>query len=735
MFAEPEVREFIQKAETLARTTLIRMGQQDEGAAMASRIAPPLVKTLLTRPAMVYLSDLQMTQQGPAIKAGVVINLGPNFNEINRLLQLIPAEATQNVTIGGAEFRKLQPPGPGAPAITFGTRGPYLIVAVGDGEAEALMERAQADAPAWVGELRERFDVDRVATVTRLNVAPLIKQFAPMGGPQAARILELTGLGNVTDYVGVTGLDEKGFVQFAAVDFDGEPKGLLALAPSEPLTVDDLAPMPLGSLIATAFKTDLGAMYDGVMEMVGKMDPNAVSEVNEGLLQVEQVLGMRVREDILASFGDVWTLHTHEEDGGLVAGWTLTVSVENASRLGQLSQRLMQLAAQSRGGRDPKVEWSQFDGQNIYMLSVPDAEMPFAPAWCVTKDRLVVGLYPQAIKSYLIRQKESGGKTVASDPKVAAMMKTSVTAMTAVDNKRFAELLYPLAQLGLRMAVGEAMREEFPIDYAMLPSLTSISRHLGTGVTVSRRTENGFEMEQHQALPGGNVGATAPISIALLLPAVQSARGAARRVESSNNLKQIALAFHNYTDTYRSFPPRYSTDKDGKPLLSWRVYLLPFIEQNQLFEQFKLDEPWDSEHNKKLIAQMPRVYATPKVPLPPGKTTYLAIASDDAVMQGPKGDEQGKTHPRTTSFRDVLDGTSNTIMAVEAGPQSAVTWTKPDDYEYPENDPARGLKGVYPNVFLAAFTDGSVQNIDLNIGAAMIKALFTRAGGEVVNIR
>jgi hypothetical protein len=283
------------------------------------------------------------------------------------------------------------------------------------------------------------------------------------------------------------------------------------------------------------------------------------------------------------------------------------------------------------------------------------------------------------------------------------------------------------------MAAGAAQSEGVSLDLAMLPSLTSISRHLGTGITVSRRTENGFETERHSTLPGGSIGATAPVAIALLLPAVQSARGAARRMQSMNNMKQIALAVHNFHDTYRTFPPRYNTDKDGKPLLSWRVHILPFIEQQRLYEQFRFDEPWDSEHNKQLIAQIPPVYRSPESAAAPGKTTYLTIAAKDGIFQPPQANGNGERVPRTTSFADVTDGTSNTAMVVEVKDEQAVIWTKPDDYEYPDQDPGKGLRVRERGMHLIGLADGSVQL--LNLAAQDLKALFTRNGGEVVNLR
>jgi hypothetical protein len=209
---------------------------------------------------------------------------------------------------------------------------------------------------------------------------------------------------------------------------------------------------------------------------------------------------------------------------------------------------------------------------------------------------------------------------------------------------------------------------------------------------------------------------------AALRPVVSEARKASARMQSMNNLKQIVLALHNYHDTYNGFPMQAIYSKDGKPLLSWRVAILPFIEQQELYRQFHLDEPWDSEHNKKLIARMPAVFRSSAKLAPQHKTTYVGVVGKKTMFPGAE----------TVMFRDVTDGTSLTIFVVDTNDDHGVIWTRPEDLPYDVKDPVKALTGHFPGGFIAAFVDGSVQFIKDTISAKRLRALFTRNGGENV---
>jgi len=194
---------------------------------------------------------------------------------------------------------------------------------------------------------------------------------------------------------------------------------------------------------------------------------------------------------------------------------------------------------------------------------------------------------------------------------------------------------------------------------------------------------------------------------------------ARQRARSESNLKQILLALHSYNDANRHLPGNI-TDKDGKPLLSWRVAILPYIEEEELYKKFKLDEPWDSEHNKKLLAKMPDLFRVGFEPKGETKTYYQGFAGPGTLF------EPGKE----LTLVSVTDGTSNTIAIVEAG--SPVEWTKPADIPYDPKIELK-LKGPFSNVIMGATADAATHAFRPNPDPKNLRRLIEIADGEVVS--
>lgn len=185
-------------------------------------------------------------------------------------------------------------------------------------------------------------------------------------------------------------------------------------------------------------------------------------------------------------------------------------------------------------------------------------------------------------------------------------------------------------------------------------------------------------------------------------------------------LKQLGTAFHEFENRHEAFPAAAILDKDGKPLLSWRVAILPDLNEAGLYQQFKLDEPWDSEHNKKLLPKMPKVYAPLRGPAPkePHSTYYQVFTGPNAPFS-----LTSRSGPRIPDF---IDGTSQTFLIAEAS--DAVPWTKPADLVYDVKKPLPKL-GFGDRVYLV-LADGSAHFIKKTVPETFFRAAITPNGNE-----
>ncbi len=238
---------------------------------------------------------------------------------------------------------------------------------------------------------------------------------------------------------------------------------------------------------------------------------------------------------------------------------------------------------------------------------------------------------------------------------------------------------------------------------------------------------------------------------------------AVRRLRLRRNFRTLALAMHNYNEVNGHLPLPASVSKEGKPLLSWRVAILPFIEEDNLYKQFRLDESWDSPHNKKLIAKMPSIFASGIAGAKPDRTTIQYLVGPEAVFPSqiirprpgtPSSPPGGSGSSGAPDLFDLLappgggsssppggglpsipasftDGTSNTLLLVEA--RAPVVWTKPDDIPYHPKKPIPALGDASSVVFHAAFADGVVRALPQRLDVTTLRALITANGGEIID--
>jgi hypothetical protein len=194
------------------------------------------------------------------------------------------------------------------------------------------------------------------------------------------------------------------------------------------------------------------------------------------------------------------------------------------------------------------------------------------------------------------------------------------------------------------------------------------------------------------------------------------------RANDAKNLRMIARAMLRHEDEKGKFPSAAICNKDDKPLLSWRVAILPYLGQNELYKRFKLDEPWDGANNRKLLPLMPKIYELSERPKNANSMTYYRVfVGDQAPFDKSKG----------LSIPDISDGTSDTLMVVEAA--EAVPWTKPEDLKYDPDNPLPKLGTRRDGGFIAVFMDTHVHFFAQPPDEKIMRALITHSGREEID--
>jgi hypothetical protein len=219
-----------------------------------------------------------------------------------------------------------------------------------------------------------------------------------------------------------------------------------------------------------------------------------------------------------------------------------------------------------------------------------------------------------------------------------------------------------------------------------------------------------------------------PFVITVIVPQFQIERYFSVSNQSRNHLSQIGIAMHDYVQDHGVFPPAV-VYRQGQPLYSWRVLLLPYLEEQTLYSQFKLDEPWDSPNNEPLLVRMPDVYGLSlhRDAQEPYATHYQVFAGGGAIFGA-------SPQARLLSLKDIsaADGCSKTLLVVEA--IEPVLWTKPEDLHYAPDQPLPRLGGSYPGNFKVLMADGSVRSFSKEIDENIIRAMITWNGGEQVKM-
>jgi len=239
--------------------------------------------------------------------------------------------------------------------------------------------------------------------------------------------------------------------------------------------------------------------------------------------------------------------------------------------------------------------------------------------------------------------------------------------------------------------------------------------------------EKPFQFSLRAMLIGVTVFA---LLLGILVPLVRRALREQQRAQCSNNLTMIGLALYSYYGTYNCFPCAQTCGPDGKPWHSWRTAILPYIEYDPIYVQYRFDEPWDGPNNRKLHGEVIFPYRCPAEgsSTPAITTSYLAVVGPGTAWPA----------PGQTAFRDFVDGTSNSILIVEVV-NSGIHWMEPRDLALEDlqrgvnPQSGRGISSRHVGGACVLLADGSVRFLPGDVAPELLEMLATIADGKPIS--
>ncbi len=542
LLAEPEIQHFFTALERQIMASIRKAVKKEEPAAvpLVDEIAG-WVKMLLTHPAAMFVSELKMSPRGPEIRGGVLVHVGPDAAKLKTWLvsqqaALLRGMAEQ-VEIQGKTWYRLRLD-PDAPEITWGTKGEYLVVGVGHGNAEKILARMETPSPEWLTRLRRRLPVERVSTVSYVNLKMLTS--AEMGMPIPAEVFQAFGLDNVSWLASVSGLDRQDYVTRTLLATDGEPRGMLGTMVEGRLSARDLAVIPADATVAVAAKIDAGKVFDAFLSVLEQLNPRGHAYFTEALEYMESDLDINLRGDVLGTLGDTWRVYSSPGEGGLlVTGLTGVVDVRNRPRLatahGKWLATLRAELTQHEHYRTPRIEQFKFAGHDVFFFDSRDDDFLLAPAWCLTDKELIVAAMPQNVKAYLSRGKDF--KSLGSLSSVAEQFSSSAgpVVFARCDTRQVFDVVYPLVPIFVQAVFSDLHREGIDLKISMLPSAPAIRKHLRPSVCTLRKTDAGIESIRRQTIPLGSAVVVAPMVSFVMLGELAARDVEIRMIETSRN--------------------------------------------------------------------------------------------------------------------------------------------------------------------------------------------------------
>ncbi|MEP3479556.1 MAG: hypothetical protein ABJZ55_09940 [Fuerstiella sp.] len=510
MAADPEVQQFF----TRLQAAIEKMIMQEMGDETA-RLLPEFVLSLSGRPGCVFLG-LDTTSEPAAdvppplavlnaVRGAVVVNGGDDTDAIVEKMKVILKAGT------GIDFQQLDHtalPIPAPLPVTLHRHGNYIILGIGSDVVDQVVGRLSTQSGglanhAGYQEAWGKLGLERTGLITFLDIKNGASAIAePLGvAPVVQMGLQMAGLTGVKWTMNVTGVVDGQCVSRGMVSGVDGDAGLMALVAGRGIRSDDFAMVPADSDLVFAVSADVPKVIAEVKTFLSGVNPRAVEDVEQGLSEAGEFLGMDILKEVVPSFGQVVTVSNSPGDGGWIANsMVLTIEVKDEAGATKVMKQIADLIdreanhgdASSRRRRGVVLERRQLMGTDIFMINtIGNDDIPIAPTWCLTDSHVLVALHPQAIKSRLRRTQDSSWQSYGESMAAAPAGETIV--FSAMKMKSVLPQIYGFVPWVGQILFSEMQSEGFDMNLFDFPSAQAILPYMSDAKSFVVRTPNGVQ--------------------------------------------------------------------------------------------------------------------------------------------------------------------------------------------------------------------------------------------------